>query len=136
LSLTACCRFAYPSWKYFPHDVCARVDEVIVYSHRASSWEFLGRGTPCDWTPRLMVIGRADPASMVVPPRRAASPLSGQFCHGKPVMRAFIRQFRSQKSQVEPPNTVEGPAETSRPVPTSDLGIRVVKPYRVNAAIE
>ncbi len=56
LSLTACCRFAYPSWKYFPHDVCARVDEVIVYSHRASSWEFLDRGTPCDWTPRLMVL--------------------------------------------------------------------------------
>jgi len=53
-------------------------------------------------------------------------------------MSALISRFRSQKSHVESSNRLkgEGSAETSRPVPMSDLGFRVVTPYRVNAVIE
>lgn len=53
-------------------------------------------------------------------------------------MSALIRRFWSRKSQFEPTNKVEseGPAETSRPVPRSELGFRVVNPDRVNAVTE
>jgi len=65
-------------------------------------------------------------------------PLSGQSGFRKPIMSAFIRKFRSETSHVEPSNKLkgEGPTETRRPVPTSDLGIRVVNSHRVSVVIE
>ncbi|KAL8697121.1 MAG: hypothetical protein Q9201_007298 [Fulgogasparrea decipioides] len=48
----------------------------------------------------------------------------------------FIRRLRSQKNDVEAQSIDEGLAETSQPVHTSSLGLRVVNPYQVNAVID
>ena len=51
-------------------------------------------------------------------------------------MRAIIRGLRASKSVAERQSTMGNIIKTDGPAPASILGLRIVNPTRVNAAIE